>query len=97
MTEADRHLMSLDPAAPRDSLRDRVPFSDKALAQRTRKFLSHSPEFTVKRAYRWWDETNAAPVYPAWTNIVAKPRPGGWLPEPGAKARMLSVRGVPCS
>ena len=72
------YLMRLPIDNPeRDKLRDRVPFGPKRLDQMTRKYLSLSPEFHVRREPQWWMKTNPEPVYPACSR---PPRPAPCKP-----------------
>lgn len=58
--------------APRDNLRDRVPYGPKKLASMCRKFLSLSfgPGNPLPVDQR---PTNRDPIYPRWTCRVAEP------------------------
>lgn len=64
----------------RKQTRDLVTCNDRMLAQRTRKFLSLSPEFHTQRAPQWWNSTNSAPEFPAWTGKAAQLRQLPCLP-----------------
>jgi hypothetical protein len=44
-TAAEINLFTQAANMPRDSLKDRVPYSDKKLESMTRKYLSRSPQF----------------------------------------------------
>jgi hypothetical protein len=55
--------------------RDEVPYSDKVLEQRTRKYLSRSSEFWTVRPPQWWNITNREPVYPRCSRGSARLAP----------------------
>ncbi len=67
------HIATLDPFAPRQSLKDAVPYSAKKLDSLTRSWLSHSPEFKPQKVAAWDKPLNREPIFPAWTRSTTQP------------------------